>query len=94
MLMMVDTCIFFVCLGVLMFYLFKFFFVILKKRYTPLYWAAGGGRLSVVQLLLSAHANVNQATKVSKLKLSKLYYSLVEVLFILWFIDGDNDDDF
>ena len=53
--------------------------------------AAKGGHLSVVQLLLLAHANVNQADDVSE---SKLYHSLlVEVLFILLFYHDDGDDD-
>ena len=62
---------------------------------TPLFWAADGGHLSVVQLLLSAHADINQADRVSESKVSKLYHSVPEVLCILLFNHGDgvNDDD-
>ena len=57
--------------------------------------AAGRGHLSMVQLLLSAHADVNLASEVSELKVSKLYYSSVKVLIILFFNydDSDGDDD-
>ena len=55
--------------------------------------AAINGRLSVVQLLLSANADVNQASKVSESKLFKSYYSLTEVLFILLFNHGDDDGE-
>ena len=49
----------------------------------------------MVQFLLLAHADVNQADEVSESKVSKLYHSLVEVLFILLFNrdDGVDDDD-
>ena len=70
-------------------------FVIWHDGYTPLLFAGNRGHLSVAQFLLSAHADVNQAGMVSKLKVSKLYNSLVEELFILFFNhgDGDGDDD-
>ena len=56
-------------------------------------WAANGGHSSVMQLLLSAHANINQADKVSESKVSKLYHTFAEVLFILLFNHGDGVDD-
>ena len=58
--------------------------------------AAREDHLSVVQLLLSAHTNVNHADEVSESKVLKLYHSLVEILFFLLFnhVDGDGDDDF
>ena len=76
-----------------MFYLLLIVFVIWQYGDTPLLCAANEGHLSVVQLLLSAHADVNQADKVSESKVSKLYHSLAEVLFILLFNHGDGVDD-
>ena len=96
-LMMTDRCMFVwrMCWYVYV-YLLLIVFVIWQCGFTSLSYAAYYGDLSVVQLLLSAHADVNQADSVSALKVSKLYYSLVQVLFILWFNHGDddNDDDF
>ena len=62
----------------------------------PLLCAGNGGHLSVVQFLLSAHADVKQASYVSESKVSKLYHSLVAILFILFFNHGhgNSDDDF
>ena len=76
-----------------MFYLLLIVFVIWQDGSTPLYRAAEEGHLSVVQLLLSAHADVNQASRVSESKVSKLFHSLVEILFILLFNPGDGVDD-
>ena len=69
--MMIDTCIFFVCVGVFMFFLLLIVFVIWQHGDTPLSRAAYKGHLSMVQLLLSAHAEVNQADRVSESKVSK-----------------------
>ena len=93
LMMMIDLFMFDVCLGVLIFYLLIIVFVIWQDGYTPLYWAAGGGHLSALQLLLLAHADVYQANRVSESKVSNLHHSLVELLFILWFYHGDGDDD-
>ena len=60
---------------------------------TPLWYAAGEGHLSLVQLLLSAHADVNPIDWVSESKELKLYHSLEEVLFILLFNHDDGDGD-
>ena len=48
-----------------MFYLLLILFFILQYGSTPLYGAAQGGHLSILQLLLSVHADVNQANKVT-----------------------------
>ena len=44
-------------------------------------------------MLLSAHADVNQADRVSESKVPKLYHSLAEVLCILLFYHDDGDCD-
>ena len=73
---MLDKCLFDLYVDVFIFYLLLIVFVFWQNGDTPLYCAAYRGHLSVVQLLLSAHAVVNQADKVSESKVSKLYYSL------------------